>query len=88
MLLDLGESLTGKQFADSNLHPFKPAKLQHHRKTRIADSPSLYQILSEEKQLPYEQFLSMLQAESDVFLFFLLDGYNEISSETAKINSS
>ena len=32
-------SLTGKQFADSNLHPFKPAEPQHHRKTRIADSP-------------------------------------------------
>ena len=27
---------------------------------------------------------SGLQAESDVFLFFLLDGYNEISSEIAK----
>lgn len=85
LLLDLGESLLRE---NSSLIPiYIPLNLLNHNTIGKQESPILhhfYQILSEEKQLPYEQFLSMLQAESDVFLFFLLDGYNEISSETAK----
>ena len=85
LLLDLGESLLRK---NSSLIPiYIPLNLLNYNAIGKQESPILhhfYQILSEEKQLPYEQFLSMLQAESDVFLFFLLDGYNEISSETAK----
>ena len=83
LLLDLGESLLRE---NSSLIPiYIPLNLLNYIGKQ--ESPILhhfYQILSEEKQLPYEQFLSMLQAESDVFLFFLLDGYNEISSEIAK----
>ena len=85
LLLDLGESLLRE---NSSLIPiYIPLNLLNYNTIGKQESPILhhfYQILSEEKQLPYEQFLSMLQAESDVFLFFLLDGYNEISSETAK----
>ena len=85
LLLDLGESLLQE---NSSLIPiYIPLNLLNYNTIGKQESPILhhfYQILSEEKQLPYEQFLSMLQAESDVFLFFLLDGYNEISSETAK----
>lgn len=85
LLLDLGESLLRE---NSSLIPiYIPLNLLNHNTIGKQESPILhhfYQILSEEKQLPYEQFLSMLQAESDVFLFFLLDGYNEISSEIAK----
>ena len=85
LLLDLGESLLRE---NSSLIPiYIPLNLLNYNTIGKQESPILhhfYQILSEEKQLPYEQFLSMLQAESDVFLFFLLDGYNEISSEIAK----
>ena len=75
LLLDLGESLLQE---NSSLIPiYIPLNLLNHNTIGKQESPILhhfYQILSEEKQLPYEQFLSMLQAESDVFLFFLLDG--------------
>lgn len=80
LLLDLGESLLRE---NSSLIPiYIPLNLLNYNTIGKQESPILhhfYQILSEEKQLPYEQFLSMLQAESDVFLFFLLDGYSEIA---------
>ena len=76
LLLDLGESLLRE---NSSLIPiYIPLNLLNYNTIGKQESPILhhfYQILSEEKQLPYEQFLSMLQAESDVFLFFLLDGW-------------
>ncbi len=85
LLLDLGESLLRE---NSSLIPiYIPLNLLNYNAIGKQKSPILhhfYQILSEEKQLPYEQFLSLLQTESDVYFFFLLDGYNEISSETAK----
>ena len=85
LLLDLGEFLLQE---NSSLIPiYIPLNLLNYNTIGKQESPILhhfYQILSEEKQLPYEQFLSLLQTESDVYFFFLLDGYNEISSETAK----
>ena len=85
LLLDLGEFLLQK---NRSLIPiYIPLNLLNYNAIGKQESPILhhfYQILSEEKQLSYEQFLSLLQTESDVYFFFLLDGYNEISSETAK----
>lgn len=85
LLLDLGEFLLQK---NRSLIPiYIPLNLLNYNAIGKQESPILhhfYQILSEEKQRSYEQFLSLLQTESDVYFFFLLDGYNEISSETAK----
>lgn len=85
LLLDLGEFLLQENPA---LIPiYIPLNLLNYDTIGKQESPILhyfYQILSEEKRIPYQQFLSLLQTKSDVFFFFLLDGYNEISSETAK----